>query len=40
MLDDDGEETNDEEEFPEESDTDLSDEGMSRRISVSSILSI
>ena len=42
MSDDFGEETNDEEEFGdlEESDTELSDEGMSRRTSISSISSI
>ena len=40
LSDDLGEETNDEEEFGEESDTELSDEGMSRRTSISSISSI
>ena len=40
LFDDLGEETNDEEEFGEESDTELSDEGTSRRTSISSISSI
>ena len=40
LLDDDGEETNDEEEFLEQSDTELSDEGMSKKTSISSILSV
>ena len=40
MFDDDGDETDEEEDFLEESDNELSDEGMSRRISISSILFI
>lgn len=40
LFDDDGEETDGEEEFLEQSDNELSDEGMSRRISISTILSM
>ena len=40
LFGDDGEDTNDEEEFLEESDNELSDEGMSKKIRISSILFI